>query len=389
MIWKQSLKMALRALSVNKLRSILTIIGIAIGIASVVVIYAICLGGRKVIISQINQLGPNLVAVYQAGGTLENDDVEEIKRGLRDEIIYSAPVLYYSGKIEYKGKIRYMNVMGTTPEYRFVRNVKLSKGEFLKDKDQIQANRVCVLDEETKEEFFKGIEPIGEKIKIEGFRFDVVGVMEKKSGNIWEEFANKEPTIVPISVIQKFIRKKRLQVLFLQIKDLKDVENISYRIKEILKRKYANIDNFKIFTLKDAIGMVDKVTKTLIIISSSVAGISLLVGGIGIMNIMLVTVVERTKEIGLRKATGARTKDILLQFLIEAGCISGIGGIIGIIIGVAGGYIAAKLAKWEAIISYEMIVFTFLFSIIVGVFFGLYPARKAAKLEPTEALRYE
>jgi putative ABC transport system permease protein len=343
--------MAIRALSANKLRSILTIIGVAIGIASVVVIYAICLGGRKVIISQINQLGPNLVAVYQAGGTLKNDDVEEIVRGCGNEIIYSAPVLYYYGKIEYKGKIRYMNIMGTTPEYKFVRNVELSKGEFLKDKDEKQANRVCVLDEETKEEFFKETEIIGEKIKIEGFKFEVVGMMKKKSGNIWEEFANKEPTIVPLSVIQKFIRRKELQILFLQIKDLKDVEKVSYRIKEILKRKYTNIDNLKVFTLKDAIGMVDKVTKTLIIISSSVAGISLLVGGIGIMNIMLVSVTERTKEIGLRKATGARTKDILLQFLIEAGCISGIGGIIGIIIGVAGGYIAAKLARWEAIIS--------------------------------------
>ncbi len=363
-------------------------LGIVIGMASVVVIYSICLGGKSMVLKQLEELGPNLVVVYQGGTIVSNEDIETILEGYPVVDRY-AMVMYYETNVEYRGKTKSMVIMGATPSYGDVRNVNVVNGEYISEQDEKLQNYVCVLDEDLKKEFFPDEDPVDNYIRIEGLRFKVIGVTKKKESNLFEQLANKEPTMVPLSVVQKFFGRKGAQILFLQAHSIQDVIEAPHVIKAALAKKYSDVDRWYVFTLKDAINIIDKVTRVLILISGSVAAISLFVGGIGIMNIMLVSVTERTREIGIRKATGARTNDILLQFLIEAGTLSAMGGVVGILLGVGGSLLAARLAKWQAEISLSMILFTLVFSVFVGVFFGLYPAYKAASLQPTEALRYE
>jgi putative ABC transport system permease protein len=279
--------------------------------------------------------------------------------------------------------------MGTTAGYEKIRNTEIFKGRFINKDDLNNRRRVCILDEDTVKELFGEEDAIGKKVKIGFFTYSVIGVVKTKTSSFTEIIQEKQPTILPISVVQKFTQDKYVPLIFAQAKSYESIDNAVSQIKDVLQRKGITQESIKIQTLKDVIEAIQKIVRILSLIIGGVASVSLLVGGVGIMNIMFVSVIERTREIGIRKAIGARKKDLLLQFLIEAVSISTMGGIIGIILGIIIANISASFAKWPPIVKPKSVILAFIFSFSVGIFFGVYPAYKAANLNPVEALRYE
>lgn len=390
-IFKISLYMALESIMLNKLRSLLTMIGIVIGMASVVVVYAVCSGGRDSVIEEVKKLGPNLIAVYRNDGAMTKEDVQTIIREV-PLLKNPAPVKYQQTFIKLSKEIEDISIMGCTPAYQKVRNIELLMGRFIQPDDCKNYRKVAVLDEETKDKLFPNKNPIGEKIKLFGIKFRIIGVLkrkERKENNLAEQFANTEPTMIPLSVMQRITDKRYISILFATVENEQQMSMAAEQIKNTLLKRHQEIKKFHIFTSEEVRKIINEISNTLVISAAIIAIVSLLVGGIGIMNIMLVSVTERIKEIGIRKALGAKYKDILIQFLIEAGSISGIGGIAGTIIGIISAIIIAKFVGWPPLISVELVIFAFFFSVSVGIAFGLYPADKAAKLDPTEALRHE
>lgn len=399
MLWRQSLIIALENLWGNKTRSILTMLGMVIGVAAIVLIFAIGKGGQLLIVKELELFGSNLIVVQREERKefnslkperpqgLTSKDAEEIVRGC-PEVVNAAPVIYYTLQISKGKKIRLAWIMGTTPGYSEARRTELLYGRFLTEEDLEKRSKVCILDDELSNELFGSIDPIGEKVKIGFFTFKVIGVSKKKVSSISEVIQERQPTVIPMTVLEKISGIKDVPMIFAQAESYSKVEEATREIRELLSKRMPQ-DEVKITTLKDLLKTINKIINIVSLIVGSIAAISLIVGGIGIMNIMLVSVTERTREIGIRIATGARRKDILLQFLIESSSMSGFGGILGILLGVAGSILVAQFAKWPPVVTSYSIILAFCFSVAVGITFGLYPANKAAKLDPVEALRYE
>jgi putative ABC transport system permease protein len=398
---------ALNSLSSNKLRSGLTVLGIVIGVGAVIAMLAIGRGAEQTITGSINDIGTNLLFVFR-GGSEEIRNPKPITIGdaqaIADpfqvpSVIAVAP--YISGNVEvsFAGEGTFTQGLGITPEYSSVRNLEIAEGESINEAHLLARSAVVILGPDIAETLFGRAEGvIGETIRIEGQPFRVIGVAERKGGSGFQ--SPDEQIYVPLTTAQiRLIRRSsdRVDVILAQAANADLVMQASEEISSLLRVRHRTPigqDDFTIFTQQDFLATAQTITEVLTIFLGGIAGISLLVGGIGIMNIMLVSVTERTREIGLRKAVGARKRDILFQFLAESSLLSLLGGLIGIALGyglslLVGAIAQASDAELNPTISLDAILLATLFSAGVGLFFGLYPAKRAADLEPVEALRYE
>jgi putative ABC transport system permease protein len=405
-IWLNFLE-AIDSLSSNKLRSALTVLGIVIGVGAVIAMLGIGSGAQETITGSISGIGTNLLFVL-SGGSEEVRNPKPLTlmdaEAMRDSfaapsVIGVAPLIQGSVEVSYAGEGRVTQGSGVTPDYRSVRNVELLEGEFISELHMLGRSAVAVLGPDTAENLFGRAEGvIGEVIRIDGQPFRVIGVTVPKGGS---GFTNEDDRVlVPMTTAQiRLLRRSRdsVDMVLVQAIGPDNVASASEEISTILRTRHRTAigeDDFTIFTQQDFLATARTITNVLTIFLGGIAAISLLVGGIGIMNIMLVSVTERTREIGLRKAVGARKRDIMLQFLTESALLSLMGGLLGILLGwglasAVGVIAAASDADLTPVIGIDAVLLATLFSAAVGLFFGLYPAKRAADLEPVEALRYE
>ncbi len=404
----QSFIEALESLAANKMRSGLTILGIVIGVAAVIAMISIGRGAENTITGSIQGIGTNLIFVFR-GGSEDVRNPKPITLGDADAIADTfsapsvaavAPVLQGSGTVSFGGETKVTQISGVTPSYAPVRNINITEGDFIREEHLLGQASVVLLGPDVAESLFGRTEGLeGETIRIEGQPFRVLGILESRGGS---GFSNEDDQIlVPLTTAQTRLLRRatrdRVDLLLVQAASAQSVPQAAEEIAQILRARHRTAigaDDFTLLTQQDFLDTASTITGVLTIFLGGIAAISLLVGGIGIMNIMLVSVTERTREIGLRKALGARRMDILVQFLTESSVLSLIGGVIGIALGWAisfavGQIAAANNAAINPAIGLDTILLATLFSTAVGLFFGLYPANRAASLEPVEALRYE
>ena len=407
----EAVRLALRALTANKLRSALTMLGIIIGVGAVITLMSVGEGVQSYITNQFESIGTNLFFVIP--GSFER----ELKRpayltlkdaeALRDpidapDVLRVAPIVQGTALVTTPGRERRMEVSGVTPEYTLARNWDVKTGRFIGRADEQARSRVAVLGSVAASYFFPEIpNPVGEVIRIDGAPFRVVGVLEERGGS---SFRNEDDVVmIPLSTTLSRIFPRRTpqgepRVSFIYVQAVSE-DRMGAAIEEVaqvlrLRHRIApgEPDDFTTISQSDLIGTFQQITSVLTVFLGAIAGISLLVGGIGIMNIMLVSVTERTREIGLRKAVGAKRRDILAQFLIEAIMLSTFGGSIGILMGAGGAAAISYFLRDQdffAVITVPAVLLATLFSAAVGLFFGIYPAQRAASLNPIDALRYE
>jgi putative ABC transport system permease protein len=401
----QSLKTAYRGLVTNKLRSFLTLLGIMIGVAAVVAMISIGTGASSYVSAQIRGLGSNLLIVTpgraatgqggasQAQGTGQNltmADADAIKHEVSG-ISLMSPELAGQAQVIYQDKNVSTSVSGVTGTYEAVHNFHVLYGDFLGTEDQNVGAAVAVLGQNVVVNLFGEANPIGAVIKIKNVPFKVIGIMESKGGG----FGNQDDTIlIPLSTAQRrLFGADYLRSIYIQVTSENHVAQTNSEITSLLLSRHHVTDptqkDFNVSSQADILNTVSQITGVLTILLGGIAAISLLVGGIGIMNIMLVSVTERTREIGLRKAVGAHGRDILFQFLMESVVLSLIGGIVGLGLGALGGIAIANYGGWTPVISLNSALLALGFSAGIGIFFGVYPARRASRLNPIEALRYE
>jgi putative ABC transport system permease protein len=404
----QSLLIAVRALRVNKMRALLTMLGIIIGIAAVIAMVAIGAGASKMISDQIASIGSNLLLVIPgsvtsggmragAGGaqTLTYDDAKAIKAEC-PSVAHVAPTVRGSAQVVYGNQNWSTLVMGTTTEMLSVRDWPLTAGRNISQSDVDGATKNCLIGQTIAENLFGPEDPVGKIIRIKKIPFTVIGLLEEK-GQSPQGQDQDDVIYIPLTTAQRklFGSQVRSTVgsIMIQANDADALKKAEEEVKALLDQRHrigpSRERDFTVRNLSEMLAVSEQSSRVMSILLGAVASISLLVGGIGIMNIMLVSVTERTREIGIRMAIGARQRDILLQFLTEAVLLTTCGGIIGMGMGVAGAFAISKIMEWPTLISSQAIIIAFLFSAGVGVFFGFYPARKAAGLNPIDALRYE
>lgn len=387
-----TLKMAFKAIFNNKLRSFLTMLGIIIGVSAVIIMTTLVQGATSSVTSSIESMGSNLLTVmikgnyYNNSNILSYDDIKEFEE--YDSIKKASPIV--SGNITSKyGTTDYeTSLEGVDTSYLETKNYSIASGRFVSDLDNDNRNKIAIIGTTVKSELFGSQNPLGETIMIDGTKFTVVGILEEKGSSMGADDDDK--IIVPIKTAQRFLKQPRISTVYFEALDEANVDIAEALITQELLVNFDNeSDAFRIFDQTSLLDTINEVTGTMSLMLGGIAAISLVVGGIGIMNIMLVSVTERTREIGVRKAIGAKRATILIQFLIESSVVSGLGGIIGVILGVLIAYIAGNILSMPASTPLYIIVISFSFSLIIGVFFGIYPANRAAKMKPVDALRYE
>lgn len=386
----QGIKMAISSILSNKLRSLLTMLGIIIGVTSVVALVAIGQGTTKSVTEQVQGLGTNLVTVNILGrGSTSALGYEEAMTLTEVEgVSYVAPVSSQSTTVKYGTKSDSYSIVGTTMDYPIVQDYELAAGRFVAQLDLDHYQKVAIVGAVTAEELFGFSDPVGESVWINGTRYQVVGVLAEKGES--SSGSGDEIVIIPLTSAERLFQEKGVRTLYAQAKSEDEVDQATIGIEASLTEVFrGNTDSFRVLSQDDLLETVSSVSDTLTIALAGIAGISLLVGGIGIMNIMLVSVTERTREIGVRKAIGAKKRDILVQFLIEAMVLSGLGGVLGIGLGVGTGMTASNVFSMDVVFSSDVMLIAFGFSVFVGVVFGIFPANKAAGLKPIDALRYE
>ncbi len=386
----------------NKVRSGLTMLGVIIGVMAVILLVAIGDGAQQYISEQLAGLGTNLIMVIPgktsasggfhppSAGTVRKltyDDSLALKRRawlLTDAI----PIVFGTGKIKYQNMSRDMGVIGTSPEYLHLRSLFVEKGSFISQGDVDSKAKIVVLGAKVKEELFGSGNVLGKVVTLSDARYRVVGLMHKKGTSLGMDIDDN--VYIPVTSAQELFDTDQLFQVMASVPRAEDVDQAIAQIKEILIRRHAHKEDFTIQTQGAMLETMNTILNVLTAVLTGIASISLLVGGIGIMNIMLVSVRERTREIGIRKALGARNRDIMAQFMIEAVTLSGAGGFIGIVVGVGLALIIPLFVEiLHTRISAWAIILAFTFSATVGVFFGVYPARKAALQDPIQALRSE
>ncbi len=402
MLFWTIVKVSVKSLFANKMRSFLAMLGIIIGVAAVISMLALGTGAQENITARISAMGTDLL-IIRAGqrrhrgvstGDQKELTLEDAQAVLKEvpSIKQVAPVVQGGAQLKYLNKNTRCSIVGTTFTYLPIRNFVVEKGRAFTEGETERNARVAILGPNTVETLFEEQDPIGEKIKIKGINFKVVGVLKAKGDQGW--FNPDDQAIVPYTVAMKqLLGLASLREVDLQLVPDADHEKVKEEISRILRKRHriqpGADDDFNLRSQAEIMETVSGVTRTFTILLAGIASISLLVGGIGIMNIMLVTVTERTREIGIRKAVGARNRDILRQFIIEAIIMSGIGGFIGVLLGVGGAEIVRRTTQITIAVKPLGVLLALSFSAGVGIFFGYYPARCAAKLDPIEALRYE
>jgi putative ABC transport system permease protein len=404
----QAILEAFESLASNKLRSGLTILGIVIGVGAVIAMLSIGTGAQNTITGSINGLGTNLLFVFSGNQQEKIRNIQPLTlqdaNALQDvyqapSVENVAPAITGNLAVTYGGQTDNASITGSTANYAEVRNLTLQDGSFFSQDQYLGRASVAVIGTSVADQLF-GHEDglVGQTIRINSQPFHIVGVLKSSGGG---SFGNQDNVIiVPLTSAQDRLvhrANNRLDVIYLQAVDSKSVNLASDQVAQILRLRHRNQigqDDFTIYSQQDFVSTAASITGVLTIFLGGIAAISLLVGGIGIMNIMLVSVTERTREIGLRKAIGARKRDILIQFLTESSLLSLLGGLIGIGLGWLIGFIVGRIAAssgtpFSPTINIQSILLATLFSTAVGLFFGIYPANRAAKLEPVEALRYE
>jgi len=406
----QNIRSALRALMANKLRSALTMLGIVIGVGAVVALLSIGTGAQSAITSQIQGIGSNLITVFSGsrntftpagagGGATAPLTYEEALqlRGLPG-VAAVAPQVQSRQILKYQRTQTNAPVYGVVPDYTVAHPDQLDRGRFISASDVNSKSRVAVVGAQVVTDLFGGLDPVGKSIKINNILFQVVGVM-KSQGSGGFGFSRDLVVYVPITTAFARLSNQRVGVqrtvssIEVSATDEASIDTaiaaITEKIRTLHKIKPGEQDDFTVSSQADILSAATSVTSILTVFLGAIAGISLVVGGIGIMNIMLVSVTERTREIGLRKAVGARKRDILYQFLTETITLSVLGGLIGIAIGWLIAALVSATGLIQTVVSIESVVLAFGFSAAVGLFFGIYPANRAAGLKPIEALRYE
>jgi putative ABC transport system permease protein len=408
-IW-QSVRIAGRALRVNKLRSALTMLGIIIGVAAVIAMVGVGAGAQARVAEQIQSLGSNLIIVLSGSVTssgirlgtgsqltISEDDAAAIGREI-PLVQAAAPAVRGTAQVVY-GNLNWATVIqGVTPDYFEARDWPVTDGRAINPEDVDGATKIALVGQTTALNLFGESEPLGQIIRIKKVPFTVVGVLSRKGQNSWGQDQD-DVIMIPISTAKKKVlgasqaNPRSVGSISIKVRADEDMAEAEEQIRGLLRQRHRlqpfQDDDFWLRNLSEVLQTQEESSRVMTYLLAAIASVSLLVGGIGIMNIMLVSVTERTREIGLRMAVGARRRHILLQFLIEAVTLSLIGGVIGIALGLGGSRAISYFAEWRTLVNPESIVIAFGFAAGIGIFFGFYPARKASRLDPIEALRYE
>lgn len=405
-MFRESILIALEGLKSNKLRSILTMLGIIIGVGAVIAMVSIGLGVQQKVQNSIASLGSNLLIVMPGSNappgtvrlaagsniTLTNQDAKAISKQVAG-ISYVLPAVSSQYQVIYGNQNWKTSVQGTTPDFLTVRNYGVSAGSFFSHSDDTSRARVAVLGQTVATNLFGAASPVGKTIRINQAPFRVVGVLSTKGQSSMGQDQD-DLILIPLSTAQdRLMGITYLNNISIQAKNADVINKVQEDVTTLLRSRHhlaAGVENdFTVRNMTALMATMTETTGTITVLLGNIAAISLLVGGIGIMNIMLVSVTERTREIGIRKALGATFRNVLLQFIIEAVAISVTGGLFGIAVGIIGARVISWVAGWNTIVAWWAIVGAFGVSVLIGLFFGVYPARKAALLDPIEALRYE
>jgi putative ABC transport system permease protein len=410
MTFLATLKVALTALRTNKLRSVLTMLGIIIGVGAVIAMVGVGAGAQARVEDQIKSLGSNLVIVLSgnvmAGGarmgagsqpTISEDDAYALQREIAS-IEASAPQLRGSGQVVFGNSNWSTSILGVTPEYFVARDWLPASGRTLEAADIDSGAKVVLLGQTVARNLFGESDPVGETIRVRRVPHVIVGVLERKGQSMVGQDQD-DVVLIPISTARKRVlggqqvKSRSVQSITVKVHDGRDVAEAEQEMRDLLRQRHrlqpSQEDDFFLRNLSEVLAAQEASSRVLAMLLAAIASVSLVVGGIGIMNIMLVSVTERTREIGLRMAVGARGRDILLQFLVEAVTLALIGGLAGIVLGVGASFAVGHFAGWRTEMNAAAIVLAVTFAGVIGVFFGFYPARKAARLAPIDALRHE
>jgi putative ABC transport system permease protein len=396
---------ALRALRRNKLRTSLTALGIIIGVASVVAMVAVGNGASANIKSRVAALGQNLLTIFagsrRSGGvnsglgsasTMTLADADAIAREV-DEVIAVSPEITANAQAIANGRNWSTSVVGESPDYLKIRDWELTSGSMFTDREVRSAAKVAVIGSKTANELFGPLNPIGQSVRIKNIPFVIIGVLASKGAGMGGQNQDDRLIIPYTTAMKRITGDKYLRSISVQVVSADRMQSAQDQITSLLRQRHrltpGRDDDFSIFNQKEIADTVSSVSGIITLLLGAIAGMSLVVGGIGIMNIMLVSVTERTREIGIRIAVGAQPGDILLQFLIEAITLSLLGGTIGVLLGIGTSKLVGLFVNFTPVVSPGSVILAFSVSFAIGVFFGFYPARKAAALDPIDALRYE
>ncbi len=405
-----SIRIALRALRVNKLRSALTMLGIVIGVGAVIAMVAVGAGASNRIAEQIASIGSNLLVVLPgsatSGGmrmgfgstmTLTEDDARAIALEIPG-VVTASGTMRGVAQMVFGNQNWSTAVQGTAPDYLEIRDWELDSGRFFTQEDMDGANKVIVLGQTVKDNLFGDGDALGQVIRVKKVPFTVIGILDRKGQTTWGQDQD-DVVLIPLSTAKKRVlgvsqaNARSVGVIQVKVAEPELLTEVQQQVNDLLRQRHRlqpyQDNDFDVRNLAETFAVQAESSRTMTLLLGAIASVSLLVGGIGIMNIMLVSVTERTREIGLRMAVGARSRDILGQFLIEAVTLALVGGVLGILFGVGSSMLIAALANWSTLITPTSIALAFGSSAFIGIFFGYFPARKAAFLDPIEALRYE
>lgn len=383
-------KMAIKSILGNKVRSLLTMLGVIIGVMAVIVAVGFAQGSMATITNRIEGMGSNaitgmIVSTKESSKGVTTSDLEKLANSSA-YINSISPYTMTSAIVKAEGKSKSTGIIGTNEDYLEIEGQKLKSGRFITRLDLENSDKVAVIGAAVEKKLFEGVDPLGKTIKVKGVNFTIVGTLESVMNAA--EGTKDDYVFIPVNVAQRTLKIKNITMFIAEASSQDTVDLAKQKIDDYLYSVYKDKDDYILFTQESILSMLGDVSSIMMLILGSIATISLVVGGIGIMNIMLVSVTERTREIGIRKAIGAKKKDILVQFLIEALMLTGIGGIIGIILGlITIKYGIGSISLITPVYSLSWTLAAFLISLTIGVVFGIFPAYKAAKLNPIDALR--